>query len=56
MCIFVDRELRGPQVRQRRAVSRTKVAHTLRITHRDEVEPPISGWLAEAYALQDAPR
>jgi hypothetical protein len=33
--------------------SKTKLAHLIRITHRDEVEPPITDWLREAYELQD---
>ena len=29
--------------------SKTKVAHIIQITHRDEVEAPITDWLREAY-------
>jgi hypothetical protein len=29
--------------------SKTKVANTIQIRHRDEVEAPITGWLQEAY-------
>ena len=35
--------------------SKTKVAHLLQISHRDEVEAPFTGWLQEAYGLSDAP-
>jgi hypothetical protein len=30
-------------------LSLSKVANIFRITHRDEVEPPITDWLREAY-------
>ena len=55
LCIFLGRELKAPQIRRADRRSKTKVAHTIRITHRDEVESPITDWLQEAYALQDAP-
>ena len=39
----------------RRAVpaSKSKVAHIVQITHRDEVEPPFTDWLQEAYGFSD---
>ncbi len=55
LCIFLGREVTAPQIRRAERRSKTKVAHTIRITHRDEVEAPITDWLQEAYALQDAP-
>jgi hypothetical protein len=36
-------------VRRVDEASKSKVANILRITHRDEVEPPITDWLCEAY-------
>ena len=54
LCIFLGREVKAPQIRRADRRSKTKVAHTIRITHRDEVESPIIDWLREAYALQDA--
>lgn len=51
VCVFLGREVKAPLVRKATRVSRTKVAHLLRITHRDEVEPPMTDWLAEAYEL-----
>ena len=54
LCIFLGRMVRSPKVRRSMASSRTKVAHIVPIRHRDEVEPPITDWLREAYALQDA--
>ncbi|HUR32784.1 MAG TPA: DUF5655 domain-containing protein [Vicinamibacterales bacterium] len=50
VCIFLGRELRTPQVRKVYASStRNKFAHMLRVVHRDEVEPPLTDWMAEAY-------
>jgi hypothetical protein len=53
VCVFLGRAVRGPQVRRVDRSSKTKLAHLIRITHRDEVEPPITNWLREAYELQD---
>ena len=49
VCVFLGRTIKAPQVRRVTPASRTKKVHTLRITHRDEVEPPITAWLQEAY-------
>ena len=46
---FLNRTLKAPQVRRTERPSRSKVAHVVRIRHRDEVEPPITVWLREAY-------
>ena len=53
VCVFLGRVVKGPQVRQTRRRSKTKVANILRITHRDEVEAPVTDWLQEAYELPD---
>jgi hypothetical protein len=53
VCVFLGRVVKAPQVRQTRQRSKTKVANILRITHRDEVEPPVTDWLQEAYELPD---
>jgi uncharacterized protein DUF5655 len=42
VCVFLGREVKAPQVRQVRRRSKTKVAHILKITHRDQVESPIT--------------
>jgi hypothetical protein len=55
LCLFLGRALKAPQIRQAAEASKTKRAHLLRISHRDEVEPPISDWMREAYELQDMP-
>src|SRR5579859_4752649 len=49
LCIFVGRTLKAPQVQRVERVSKSKLAHFIRITDRDEVEPPITDWLREAY-------
>jgi hypothetical protein len=51
--IFLGRVVKGPQVRKVVESSRVKRAHLLKITHRDEIEPPITDWMKEAYELQD---
>jgi hypothetical protein len=51
VCVFLGRKVRAPQVRRVDAASKVKQVHFLRITHRDEVEPPITDWLQEAYEL-----
>ncbi len=53
LCIFLGRSVKAPQIRRVDEASKTKKAHFLRITHRDEVEPPITDWLKEAYELAE---
>ena len=53
VCVFLGRTLKSPQVRKAMPSSKTKIAHIVHIRHRDEVEPPFTDWLEEAYALQD---
>jgi hypothetical protein len=54
LCVFLGRAVKAPQVRRTDAVSRNKIAHTIHITHRDEVESPITDWLREAYEMTEA--
>jgi len=49
LCMFLDRPIQSPHVRRVERPSRTKVANVIRITHRDEVEAPLTDWLREAY-------
>lgn len=56
VCVFLGRSLTGPAVRRTTRTSKTKVAHVLHIHHRDEVEAPITEWLAEAYEWSAVPR
>ena len=48
--VFLGRAIKAPQVKRADEASKLKVANFIRITHRDEVEPPITDWLREAYA------
>ena len=45
----LGRALKAPQVHRVERASKSKVAHIIQIRHRDEVEPPITDWLQEAY-------
>jgi hypothetical protein len=55
VCVFLGRALKAPQVRRVDSASKSKIVHFLQIRHRDEVEPPITDWLQEAYDLSEAP-
>jgi len=54
LCVFLGRTLKAPQVRRVDRASKSKVFHIIHISHRDEVEAPITDWLQEAYELSDA--
>jgi hypothetical protein len=60
LCFFLGREMKAPQVRKTYPSSKVKTAHMVYVIHRDEVEPPITDWLREAYdaseQLRAAPR
>jgi hypothetical protein len=47
--VFLGRALKAPQVKRADEASGLKVANFIRITHRDQVEPPLTDWLKEAY-------
>ena len=53
VCVFLGRAVRGPQVRRVERKSTSKLVNIIHIRHRDEVEPPITDWLREAYDLPD---
>ncbi|HEY7211912.1 MAG TPA: DUF5655 domain-containing protein [Bryobacteraceae bacterium] len=54
LCVFLGRSLKTPEVRRIDRTSKSKLAHFFRITHRDEVEAPLTDWLREAYQLSGA--
>lgn len=58
VCVFLGRPLTSPQMRRVDQVARAKWAHLLRVTHRDQVEAPLTDWMQEAYetAGQAPPR
>jgi hypothetical protein len=49
VCVFLGRPLKSPRIRRVDRVSTAKVAHLFHVRHRDEVEPPVTDWLQEAY-------
>jgi hypothetical protein len=53
--VFLGRPLRAPQVHRVDRSSTAKLAHLIRIHHRDQVEPPITDWLREAYEFAGQP-
>lgn len=53
LCVFLRRPLKAPQVRRIERPSASKVRHIIHVTHRDQVEPPLTDWLHEAYELPD---
>ena len=54
LCVFLGREVKAPQVRRVDSASKSKIVHFILITHRDEVEPPVTDWLREAYEFSGA--
>lgn len=54
VCFFLGRTVTSPLVRRAAPASKRKMAHIVRITHRDEVEAPFTDWLQEAYESSDA--
>ena len=51
LCVFLGRTVRSPLVRRATPSSKTKIAHVIQVKHRDQVEPPLTEWLREAYEL-----
>ena len=55
VCVFLGRVVKAPQIRRADEASKTKTVHFIDVRHRDEVEPPITDWLREAYEMSGAP-
>ena len=51
---FLGRGIKARQIRRADTASRRKIAHVVNVKHRDEVEPPLTDWLLEAYETSDA--
>jgi patatin-like phospholipase/acyl hydrolase len=49
VCFFLQKAVKNPLILKSQASSKTKVAHLVKIIHRDQVEPPLTKWLQEAY-------
>ena len=54
LVIFLSRAVKAPHIKKVVESSKIKQAHIIHITHRDEVEAPITDWMREAYELQDS--
>jgi hypothetical protein len=50
--VFLGRAVRSPRIKKIVDASKVKRAHVIHVTHRDEVEPPLTEWLQEAYAYE----
>jgi len=50
---FLGRKVKDPRVRKIVPTSKVKLGHLIRVTHRDEVESPITDWLKEAYEVSE---
>jgi len=55
LCVFLPRAVKAPQVKRTVQSSKSKVAHLIQVRHRDEVEPPITDWLQQAYTFNEIP-
>ena len=50
---FLGRKVKDKRIRAIVAASKVKYAHQVHVTHRDEVEAPITDWLKEAYEASE---
>jgi hypothetical protein len=46
---FLGRTVKSPMVRKTMQSSQIKIAHLVHVTHRDQVESPLTDWLKEAF-------
>ena len=53
VCVFLGRTVKARQIQRVDRASKSKLVHFIRITHRDDVEAPVTDWLQEAYDFQD---
>jgi hypothetical protein len=51
---FTGRPIRSALIRKVERTSKVRIAHIVHVVHRDQVEPPLTDWLQEAYQLEDA--
>jgi hypothetical protein len=52
VCIFLGRAVKAPQIKKVVESSRVKRVHLIHVTHRDEVESPLTDWMREAYDFE----
>ncbi len=55
VCVFLGRAVSSPQVRRVERKSASKLVNIVHIKHCDEVEPPFTDWLREAYHFPGTP-
>lgn len=53
VCVFLRRMVKSPRIRRADPASSSKIVHFVDVKHRDEVEPPLTDWLREAYATSE---
>lgn len=56
VCVFLGKTVKHPLIKKSQATSKTKVAHLIRVSHRDEVEGPLTDWIREAYEYTATPK
>jgi len=54
VCFFVPKKIKHRLIKSTYQTTKVKVAHIVHITHRDQVEAPLTEWLEAAYAVQAA--
>ena len=52
LAVFLKLAVKSPLVKRAEPKSKVKIANIIRITHRDEVEAPLTEWLREAYDFE----
>ena len=52
LAVFLGRPIKSPLIKRAEQKSKVKIAHIIRVAHRDEVESPLTDWLREAYAFE----
>ena len=50
---FTGRRIKSPLVRRVDQTSKVKFAHMVHVTHRDQIEEPLTLWLREAYDVSE---
>ena len=52
LSVFLPRAIKSPLVKRVEPKSKVKFANMVRITHRDQVEAPLTEWMQEAYDFE----
>ena len=52
LAVFLGRPIKSPLIKRAEQKSKVKIAHIIRVAHRDEVESPLTDWLREAYDFE----